>query len=216
MGKKKKKKVIDKLAKKRGEKAAQSRLKHKKPPKVSKKRRRLTKEERLAVEEALRSSPILLSAPEFVSVHLDQEKLTGYLEDVKERELEDSEEFLSRGIERVLDEEFVSEIKMRLKRHILVNEEEDPFSSRCARVVLFFTGALNELAKIPFFAALFIRDVKDHPLSDNPIIWNLLSTYLPSRIVKPEEESGPSDDENKVKRSEKYPHLVLPEGYTEE
>jgi len=216
MGKKTKKKVMDKLARKRGQKTAQSRLKHKKPPKVSKKRRRLTDEERMAVEEALRRSPILLSAPEFVEFHFDPEKLTGYLEDVKARKLEDPEEFLSRGIERVADEEFLSEVKMRLMRHIQENEEEDVFSSYCARVVLFFAGALKELAKIPFFVALFVRDVKGHRLSDNPIIWKLLSTYLPSRIVKPEEESKSSDEEKNVKRSLKYPHLVLPESYTEE
>lgn len=216
MGKKKKKKVMDKLARKRGQRAAQSRLKHKKPPKTSKKRRRLTDEERVAVEEALRKSPILLSAPEFVGVHFDPEKLTRYLEDVKSRELEDPEEFLSKGIEQVADEEFLSEIKMRLTRHIQENEEDDALSSHCARVVLFFTGTLKELAKIPFFAALFVRDVKGHPLSDNPIIWKLLSTYLPSRIVKPEEESEPSDEEKNVKKSLKYPHLVLPESYSEE
>ena len=216
MGRKKKKKVMDKLARKRGQRAAQSRLKHKKPPKTGKKRRKLTDEERVAVEGALQRSPILLSAPEFVGVHFDREKLTGYLEDVKAREPEDPEEFLSRGIERVADEEFVSEVKMRLARHIQENEEDDTFSSYCARVVLFFTGALKELAKIPFFAAIFVRDVKDHPLSDNPIIWKLLSTYLPSRIVKPEEEREPSDEEKKVKRSEKFPHLVLPKSYSEE
>ena len=216
MGRKKKKKVMDKLARKRGQRAAQSRLKHKKPPKTGKKRRKLTDEERVAVEGALQRSPILLSAPEFVGVHFDREKLTGYLEDVKAREPEDPEEFLSRGIERVADEEFVSEVKMRLARHIQENEEDDTFSSYCARVVLFFTGALKELAKIPFFAAIFVRDVKDHPLSDNPIIWKLLATYLPSRIVKPEEEREPSDEEKKVKRSEKFPHLVLPKSYSEE
>ena len=216
MGKKKKKKVIDKLARKRGQRAVQSRLKHKKPPKISKKRRRLTDEERAAVEEALQRSPILLSAPEFVEAHFDLEKLTGYLEDVKARKLEDPEEFLERGIEKVADEEFVSEIKMRLARHIQVNEGDDTFSSYCAKVVLFFTGALKGLAKIPFFAALFVRDVKDHPLSDDPIIWKLLCTYLPSRIVKPEEEKEPSGEGKRVKRSEKFPHLVLPQSYGEE
>ena len=82
MAKKKKKKVADKLAKKRGQRTAQSRLKRKKAPKVSKKTSDLSAEQRQAAEVALLRSPLLLSSPELEPVHLDGDRVTEYLEDM--------------------------------------------------------------------------------------------------------------------------------------
>ncbi|MFQ5904936.1 MAG: hypothetical protein ACE5JA_00015 [bacterium] len=216
MGKRKRKKVIDRLARKRGRMTAKSRLKHKKPPKASKKARRLTDEQRQAAEAGLARSPLLLSAAEFAEIHFDAEKLEKYLQDVKASNLEDSAEFLSDGLGRLADEDFLFDIKLRLLRFIRTQEEDDPASAFSASLVLSLAEEGKDLTVVPFFAALFVREIKNHPMAEDPIIWRLLSPYLPSRIVKPEQELEPVSEDTKTKRSKKYPHLVLPESYADE
>jgi len=228
MGKKNKKKVMDRLAKKRGRMTAKSRLKHRKPPKVSRKGRRLTDEERQAAEVGLARSPLLLSTQAFAEIHFDSEKLEQYLQDVKASDLEDSGEFLSKGLRQLADEDFLSDVKLRLAQYIRTQEEDDPGSAFSASLVLSFAEKVKDLSAIPFFAALLVKEVKNHPMAEDPSIWKLLAPYLPSRIVKPQEglkpqqglrpQEGlkPAGEEKNTERSKKYPHLVLPESYADE
>ena len=218
MAKKKKKRVKERLARKRGMRAAQSRQRRKKPPKISKKTANLSDEERRAAEIGLARSPLLLSALEFTDFHFDSERLASYLEDVKSSELKDSEEFLSRGLAELVDEEFVAEVRLRLSHHMQTQRDEDPQSAFSASLVFSLMDKVKELYTIPFFAAFFVRDVKEHPLADDPLIWELLSPYLPSRIVKPEDEKKKEEEvaqEEEPQKSKEYPHLILPKGYEE-
>lgn len=213
MAKKKKKKVIDKLARKRGQRTAQSRLKRKGVPKVSKKAPNLTDEQKQAAEVALMRSPLLLSLPEFDTIRLDGERLTQYLEDVKGRGLADHQEFLSAGLRNLVDEELTTKIRLVLSRFIQSNQEDSPGSALSASLVLSLMDRMEDLASIPFFALLFVRDVKDHPMADDPVIWKLVSPYLPSRIVKPEEEAGMPERKGAFEKSKEFPHIVVPRGY---
>jgi hypothetical protein len=213
--KKNKKKVADRLARKRGKRTAESRLKRKRMPKAGKKETDLGEEERRVAEIALLRSPMILSSPDFSGVELDRSKMTEYLEEVRTKSLGDSREFLSAGVKRLVDSQMSEEIRVKLANHVETRKEENPESALCASVVLSLMERLTDLSAIPFFMALFVRDVKNHPLADDPVIWNLLSPFLPSRIVKPEEEKGAEDGAGFAK-SEKYPHIVLPEGSVEE
>jgi hypothetical protein len=213
--KKNRKKVADRLARKRGKRTAESRLKRKRMPKTSRKETGLGEEERRVAEIALMRSPMILSSPDFSGVELDRSKMTEYLEEVKTKNLEDSREFLSAGLKRLVDSQMLEEIRAKLANHVEAQKDENPESALCASVVLSLAERLTDLSGIPFFMALFIRDVKNHPLADDPVIWKLLTPFLPSRIVKPEEEKGAEEDAGFAK-SEKYPHIVLPKGSVEE
>lgn len=216
MGKKNKKKLADKLARKRGRRTAESRMKRKKPPKVSKKSQELNDDERRAAEAALMRSPLLLSSPELDPISLDSERLTEYLEDVKSRGVDDSQEFLSRGLRELADEELLSSVKLGLTRFIESHREEDPEFALSASLVLSLMDRMEDLSSIPFFVVLFVREVKKHPMVDDPVVWKLVSPYLPSRIVTPETEPKPTADESRFEKSKEYPHLILPSEYKDE
>lgn len=214
MAKKKKKKVVDKLAKKRGQRTAQSRLKRKRAPKVSKKASDLSAEQRQAAEVALLRSPLLLSSPELDPVHLDGDRVTEYLQDVRSRDLEDPKEFVSEGLRTLADNEVLSSVRMGLTKFIQNHQDESPESALSASLVLSLMERMEDLASIPFFALLFVREVKDHPLADDPVIWKLVSPYLPSRIVKPEEEAKQPEEKGAFEKSKEFPHIVVPKGYS--
>ncbi len=209
--KKNRKKMTDRLARKRGKRTAESRLKRKKMPKASKKRADLDDEQKRIAEIALVRSPMILSSPGFAGIQLDSAKVTEYLEDVRKRGIEDPREFLSEGVNRLVDKEILKEIAVKLADHVEAEREENPESALSASVVLSLMENMSDLSVIPFFMALFVRDVKDHPLADDPAIWKLLSPFVPARIVKPKEEKE-AEDEAGFARSEKYPHLLLPKG----
>jgi hypothetical protein len=210
MAKKRKKKIADRLAKKRGIRAAESRLKRKKPPRRSKKAPPMTDDEKQATEVALMRSPLLLSLPQLDRIHLNSERLTEYLQDVKERPVENTQEFLRRGLRRVADGELLANVRLGLSHYIEAHGEEDPSSFLSASLVLTLMEKMDDLAHIPFFAALFVREVKNHPMADEPVIWKLISPLLPSRIVKPEEDVEAVEEDAPFERSKEFPHIVVP------
>lgn len=214
MGKKNRKKVVDRLAKKRGKRSVESKLKHKKPPKVSKKA--MSKEQKDAAIQSINESSLLLSAPQFAELHFDTARLTRYLEEVKAGGIETPEEFVREGLPKVVDDEFLANVRLALSGYVAIHKEEDPRSALSASLVLAIIGKGKDFLAVPFFVALFVREVKNHPFADDPAVWKLLSAFFPSRIVKPEQESKPAEEKDAPGKSEKYPHLVLPSGYHEE
>jgi len=215
MAKKRKKTVIDNLAKKRGRRTAESRLKRKKAPRSSKKPSKLTDGEKQTAEAALFKSPRLLSLPEFERLHLDSERLTGYLEDVRERGVEDPQEFISSGLRQLVDAELLENVRLGLSHFIQAHGEDSPEPALSASLVLTLMDGATDLGHIPFFVVFFVREVNSHPMADDPVIWKLLSTFLPSRIVKPKEETKPPQEESAFERSENFPHIVVPKGYAQ-
>ena len=215
MAKKRKKSVIDKLARKRGRRAAESRLKRKKPPRSGKKPSRMTDEERENAEKALLKSPHLLSLPQFEGLHLNSEGLTGFLEEVKKDGLEDPQEFVSRGLRKLADADLLENVKLGLTHLIQAYGKESPELALSASLVHTLMDSGANLAHIPFFTVLFVRVLKDHPMADDPAIWKLLSAFLPSKLVKPEEEAEPPQEKGAFERSEDFPHIVVPRGYSQ-
>jgi hypothetical protein len=216
MAKKRKKNVADRLAKKRGRRRAESRLKRKKPPKRGKAAPVMSDDERRATENAIMKSPFLLSLPQLERIHLDPERMTEYLKEVERRGLEDSQEFVRAGLGELADEELLGKVRVGLTHYVQTHGEGNPESAFSASLVLTLMEKMDDLSQIPFFAFLFVREAKGHPMADDPVIWKLLSPFLPPKIVKPEEEAKPQEKEEAFERSKDFPHIVVPKGYAGE
>jgi hypothetical protein len=71
---------------------------------------------------------------------------------------------------------------------------------------------------IPMFIFLFAKQVKNHPLSDDPKIWKCIVDFLPKKVVTPEEgqtlivpgREKSEEKKEKEERDERYPHIIIP------
>ncbi len=192
--------MLKRLAKRRGERS-QRRKKFSRPRAVAS----TPSEAEERVGEALKRSVDLVYADEFSNTHFPLDALTSFLEEVKEREKIEPQGFLREGISRLSTPTFVSQVKERLQAFQRSADDVNPQDAPAA-VVLKAIEAGVPPSSIPLIAALFIRDVKDHPLSDDARIWKLIYPFLPSRILAPEK---PIEE----KKESKYPHIILPESF---
>jgi len=208
----KKKAILKRLVAKRGERSR----KRKEVKKGKKQNSHLIREK---TEKAFRESASLAEEEEFKSLHFDQEILTRYLMDVERREVSESRLFLQRGVEDVMTISFLEEVKERLKTY---HEQKMVQNRERATVARFVLGWLEHdypPSEIPFFLVLFLRDVKNNPLSDTGPIWKILQPFHPTRIISPESrEKGlisiptpvTTKEEEKEERDKRYPHIILP------
>ncbi len=213
MGKKnKKKRIKDRLAKKRGKKKP----KHKTPPPTSKKK----------ITEDMLNRMMLATLPladleELRDVSFPTDKLDTYLKKTREEEETEPILFVRSGIEHSLTPEFLNTIKDRFLE--IVEKKETPeqlLVNIDAYFRLIAMGVRPEF--IPLFLMLFVRQVKNHPLSDDPKIWRYIIDFLPKKVVSPDEQptivvpgqeqQSQQQQEKKEndKRDERYPHIILP------
>jgi hypothetical protein len=212
MGKKnKKKRVKDRLAKKRGKKKPKRKI----PPPSSKKK--VTED---MLNRMMLATLPLTSLEELRDVSFDNDKLDTYLRSAKEEEETEPILFMRKGIEQSITPEFLISIKDRLLE--IADKKETPqqlLVSIDAYFRLLGMGVRPEF--IPVFIMLFARQVKDHPLSDNPKIWKYIVDFLPKKVVSPDEQQTivvpgqeqPKQQQEKKeddKRDERYPHIILP------
>jgi hypothetical protein len=206
----KKKRVRDRLAKKRGKKKP----KRKTPPPTSKKKH--TEE---MLNRMMLSTLPLAGLEELRDVAFPPDKVDAYLKQAKEAEETEPILFARKGVEVSLTEEFLSTIKERLLA--IVEKKETP-QQLLASIDAYFRLLGMGVAPpfIPFFLMLFARQVKAHPLSDDPKIWKYIVDFLPKKVVSPDEgktiivpgqeQQQKVEKEDDEKRDERYPHIILP------
>jgi hypothetical protein len=210
MGKKnKKKRIKDRLAKKRGKKKPKRKI----PPPSSKKK--ITED---MLNRMMLATLPLTSLEELRDVSFDNDKLNACLKNAKEEEETEPIIFIRKGIEQSITPEFLNTIKDRLLE--IADKKEIPqqlLVSIDAYFRLLGMGVRPEF--IPLFIMLFARQVKDHPLSDDPRIWKYIVDFLPKKVISPDEQQTivvpgqqqqPTEKKEEDKRDERYPHIILP------
>jgi len=127
----------------------------------------------------------LLNSDEFKSIKLSSAKTDAFLKIIKEKMSEITpEQFLYAGLQFLVTRGIVYVSKEKLRKFIQENLNIDTPEMRAA------AGALNAILKsIPsyqnlFFVQLFIRDVKNHPLMNDPKMWKLIYPFLPSKKIE--------------------------------
>ena len=209
MGKKtKKKRVRDRLAKKRGKKKPKKKI----PPPTSKKR---IKQE--AINNLMLATIPLANIEALRDMEFDSEKLTTYLESARKEPEQQPIDFIRNGIKNVITPDFLNQINKRFVA--VIEKKETPqqlLLSIDAYSKLFSMGILPEY--IPMFIFLFAKQVKNHPLSDNPKIWKCIVDFLPKKVVTPEEvqtlvvpgREKLEEKKEEEERDERYPHIIIP------
>jgi hypothetical protein len=213
MGKKnKKKRVRDRLAKKRGSKKPKRKI----PPPKSK--RKITEE---TLNRMMLATLPLSSLEELRDVSFSHEKVDAYLKKAKDEEETEPILFMRKGIEESISPEFLTSIKDRL---LDIADKKGTAQQLLVSIDAYFRllGMGVHPAFIPFFMMLFARQVKEHPLSDDPKIWKYIVDFLPKKVVSPDEEQTivvpgkeqqqqeEQDKKDEDKRDERYPHIILP------
>jgi hypothetical protein len=206
----KKKRIIDRLAKKRGKKKPKRKI----PPPTSKKR---------ATEDMLNRMMLatlsLSELEEMRDVTFSAEKLDAYLSKAKDEPEQEPILFVRNGIAQSITPEFLETVK---ERSLAIAERKETPQQILVSINAYFRllamGIHPEF--IPFFLMLFAKQVKNHPLSDNPKIWKCIVDFLPRKVVAPDEkqtiivpgQEQPPQQEKKEedKRDERYPHIILP------
>jgi len=207
----KKKAILKRLAKRRGERSRRKRLDTTRSPGIS-------QEARQKAEKAFKDSALLAEREEFKALHFDQDLLALYLKDVEKREIKEPRLFLQEGVQSVVTISFLEEAKERLRSYHEGKKNEDEEGATTAQFILKWLEQELPPSEIPFFLSLFLKDVKNHPLSDRGQVWKLIQPFLPSRIETPqsgillsERSSPPSKEKEEVEeRDERYPHIILP------
>lgn len=211
MGKKhKKKRVKDRLAKKRGQKKPKRKI----PPPSSKKK--MTED---MLNRMMLATLPLASLEELRDVSFDADRVDGYLTSAKDEEETEPILFVRKGIEQSLTTDFLMTVRDRLLGVVeSKSAPEQLLASIDAYFRLLAMGIRPEF--IPLFLMLFARQVKDHPLSDNPKIWKYIVDFLPKKVVSPDEQKTilvpgqetkqEPEKKDEDERDERYPHIILP------
>ena len=205
----KKKRVKDRLAKKRGKKKQKKKI----PPPTSKKRI-----EPEVLNNMMLATLSLSDLEELRDIEFDNAKLDEYLKSAKEEPAQKSIDFIRKGIRNTITPDVLNKIK---ERFVSIVEKEEASEQLLLSLDTYFKllalGILPEY--IPLFLILFAKQVKNHPLSDDPKIWKYIMDFLPKKVVTPEEKQtllvpGSDQPEEKKKeeekRDERYPHIILP------
>ncbi len=206
----KKKRVRDHLAKKRGIK----KQKKKTPPPSSKKH--IDPE---ILSKMMLATISLADLEELRDVAFDSQKLDEYLESAKDSLEREPIDFIREGIKFVLSPDFLNNIRNRFIS--LVEQKKAPEHILFSIDTYFKLLAMGVLPEyIPTHIMLFAKQVKKHPLADDPKIWKYIIDFLPKKVVPPDEkgtiiipgtEKLESKKEKKEeKRDERYPHIILP------
>lgn len=205
----KKKRVKDRLAKKRGKKKQKKKI----PPPTSKKRI-----EPEVLNNMMLATLSLSDLEELRDIEFDNAKLDEYLKSAKEEPEQKPVDFIRKGIRNTITPNVLNKIKECFVS--IVENREAPEQLLLSLDAYFRLLALGMLPEyIPLFLILFAKQVKNHPLSDDPKIWKYIMDFLPKKVVTPEEKQtllvpGIKQPEEKKKEEEKrdkrYPHIILP------
>jgi hypothetical protein len=153
------------------------------------------------------------------NITFDEEKIGSYLESAKTAPEQKPLDFIREGVKTVLSHEILQTIQERFVD--ILNKKKPPehiAMSIDAYFRILSMGISPEF--IPMFFFIFARQVKNHPLSDDPKIWKYIVDFLPKKVVSPDEKQTllvPGDEKKErseqkeeEKRDERYPHIILP------
>lgn len=204
----KKKRVKDRLAKKRGKKKQKKKI----PPPTSKKRI-----EPEVLNNMMLATLSLSDLEELRDIEFDNAKLDEYLKSANEEPEQKPVDFIRKGIRNTITPDVLNKIKECFVS--IVEKREAPEQLLLSLDAYFRLLALGMLPEyIPLFLILFAKQVKNHPLSDDPKIWKYIMDFLPKKVVTPEEKQTllvpgikqPEMKEKEEKRDKRYPHIILP------
>jgi len=209
----KKKKVRDRLAKKRGKRKKKKKII---PPQKSKKK----------IEPEVLNNLMLATLPlseieELRDVEFDNEKLTAYLESAKKASEQEPIDFIRNGIKNVLTQDVFDKINEHL---VAIVKEKKRSREILIGIDAYFKLLAMEISAeyLPMFVLFFAKHVKNHPLADNPKIWKYIMDFLPKKVLSPEGQRTivtPNDlkptegqrQKKEEKRDQRYPHIIIPE-----
>ena len=148
----------------------------------------------------------LVYEEELRGIRLSEEKLRGFLEWVIENS-PSVDEFIEVGVRKTITAGIVWRIKKGLKR--IVHRERNTGKGNIAALSYYMIENGAPLWEIPPVVALFLKEVKNHPLAERREVWNILYQLLPSRIEKP---SGPTlfDFVEEKKEKKRKGRIILP------
>ncbi len=203
------KRVKDKLAKKRGAK----KTKKKTPPPQTKKT--LSPE---VINNLLMSTLPLANLKHLVNINFDQEKLTKYLQTAIDSPDQKPIDFIRGGIKIILTRQIFDTINNILAA---IAQKKDEKQEVLVAIDAYFKLLYIRISPefIPVFVFLFAKQVKLHPLSDDPKIWKYIMNFLPKKVVAPEQketiivpgkQKQQHEEKQIEKRDERYPHIILP------
>lgn len=203
--KRKKKKVKEHLAKKRGMKKTKKKIPQARSKKVKPE----------VLNNMLLSTLLLAGIEELRDIEFDNEKLTAYLESEKKLPEQKPIDFIRKGIRTVLTPAGFKEINDRL---IIMLKKKETHEQILIAIDGYFRILAMGIAPefIPLFIHRFANQIKKHPLADNPKIWKYISDFVPKRIVSSKDEEAlvtqkiERQKEDEEKRDENYPHIILP------
>jgi hypothetical protein len=209
--KQKKKRIKDRLAKKRGRKKPKKKI----PPPQSKKQT-----DPQVLNNMMLATIPLSELEEMRDIEFDKEKLDTYLESEKKASEKKPLDFIREGVKIVLTPEILQTVQ---ERFLEIVQKRNPPEHVAVSIDAYFRllsmGISPEF--IPMFFFIFARQVKNHPLSDDPKIWKYIVDFLPKKVVSPDEKQTlllpgaekrdtPEEKKEEEKRDERYPHIILP------
>jgi len=205
----KRKRVKDRLAKKRGVKKTKKKI----PPPKSKKT--ISPE---ILNNLMMNTFLLGNLEGLRDIKFDEEKLTVYLNSTKNAPEQKPIDFIRDGIKTTLTQEIFGKVNGILSKSA---QEKDEQEQVLIAIDAYFKILQMHISPefIPMFAILFARQVKLHPLSDDPKIWKYIMDFLPKKVVAPQGEKNiiipgkqkeTEKEKQQEKRDERYPHIVLP------
>uniref|UniRef100_A0A7C4YFZ1 Uncharacterized protein n=1 Tax=candidate division WOR-3 bacterium TaxID=2052148 RepID=A0A7C4YFZ1_UNCW3 len=171
------------------------------------------KEKNIDIEDFLYAAFYLPWSYEFKYVNFRKDRLEEYLKDFIERkENMNSEDFIKEGIKFSLTPLTLELIIEKLKRFAKNNEDNE--KGRVTNFILHILSIGVPPWDIPFFHGVFVRQVYQHPYSQNRSVFEMIYEYIPKYIEKPdvklEEKREEKDDIPKgYKRTDSG--LIIPE-----
>jgi len=127
----------------------------------------------------------LLNSDEFRGIKIPAVRVEAYLKTIKENMVDKltPEQFLVAGIRFLITQGIIYVCKEHLRDFLKENTDNNLIEVQAATASLYAI-----LKKLPtynnlFFVQLFIKNIKDHPLMNDPKMWNLIYPFLPSKKI---------------------------------
>ncbi len=169
----------------------------------------------------------LLSQDDFRGIKLSSTRVEGYLKIIKKQLFDEltPEQFLFAGVKFLITPGIIYVSKQKLKKFLQDNVNNNTPEVMAATVA--FYAILKNLPpyKNLFFVQLFIKSIKDHPLMNDPKMWNLIYPLLPSKkivaetskVIMPQEKERKTkggiivtDNSDKKGTDEKTKRIIIP------
>jgi len=150
----------------------------------------MNKNSKISEEELYKFTALMMNLPyedEFRRVKVKTKELDYFLKKVADGKIQDSKEFIHKGLKETVTPALLSIIKEKLKRY--ASKHKNEIKGRAALMVLQFLYQGLPLDSNVFFIAVFIRSALNRPLADNNKVWTFLYEFLPKKIETKETEN---------------------------